>query len=545
MAFRVPGAAGQPDAADPAPLTAGGYTVGWTRAYRYLGYEMRTDLSESHITNSLRGKLWHNLNRYYYGLPHLRKGSVALQLEVVKSLAIGSINYLRSLVALSPSQCAKLDSVLKRVARHALRLPACAPNMEVWSRSKLLPVAAICARERYRLLLQLQHARAQDGLAARLYRALLAEPRRPGQPSPTGNWVHWAWHQVRAPTQVHAATGSVAVAPQPRDYADIAAAAGVHARSVALRLWRIAGMRHNGVTIDAQPRTLDARPMGLGPAQHAADLHLHFRFNGHDLGSRQYNTPLSASGPGCSGSIVALSTVTATAIPHLLRARLGRLSLFLFPYAAEQDSLLAGHDSDSDASSVASQEAEEEACRVTGRDSTWRKRAMSPAACRLCGGADEDVYHLVCECTDSRVAAAQERAAASAPACVALIFRLGQRALDATRSPKRGDPSRDRDAAADSAPSSAAIDRLLRHHNWRSDSGKRLLFWLATATTWPMAAAPVDWHLARRLGRLFDALNVPAHLLRRLANGWCRWAERTLADLARARLASLQVADGL
>ena len=45
--------------------------------------------------------------------------------------------------------------------------------------------------------------------------------------------------------------------------------------------------------------------------------------------------------------------------------------------------------------------------------------------------------------------------------------------------------------------------------------------------------------MARVLGALFDAIELPNTSIRALANDWADWAEKEIVDIANARLAAL------
>ena len=163
-------------------------------------------------------------------------------------------------------------------------------------RSRLLTAAGICARERERLRLQLLHTSYPNAIAARLMRALEAEPRT--RPSLYGRYANWA-HQLqnhRAREARHGATLG-----DPDCYIDTNCVCHVCGRHVSfLEVQRLLQKQR-------PPGGSALPPPSRGSAAHTAALHFSMTSHVAELGDKYGSTPVSIIGPGCSGSLLALA----------------------------------------------------------------------------------------------------------------------------------------------------------------------------------------------------------------------------------------------
>jgi hypothetical protein len=113
-------------------LRHGTQVVPWGTSYRYLGFVTCTDLSEHVMIERLLERLRSGFYRYFTRNEILRRSPVATQLQVYRTTTLVATEYLRCILSLSSSVCAKLDTECKRVARAILCVPATAANALTW-----------------------------------------------------------------------------------------------------------------------------------------------------------------------------------------------------------------------------------------------------------------------------------------------------------------------------------------------------------------------------------------------------------------------------
>jgi hypothetical protein len=477
------------------PLYGGGYTVPWTALYRYLGYMLRGDLSEDHIVGALRRALSFAAMRFFYANRMVAGLSSATQLQLLKSCVIGQVLYLRSVVYLTPAQCAALDKVVLDVARRATQAYGQAPSVEIWTRSRLLSFDAICSRERTRLYHQLRTTPYADDIAPRLFHELAAERRTRESASAAGNWVHHVERLRRSAGRL----GPVYLAP--RGYFDIPRVSAVYGRSLGFaRFRRAARATAARLAIAADGPALTTVP-GTHPLAHVGYLHRYYDTLPSALGERQYSTPLSVQGPGALGSIIALTTLPPSRSSYLAKARFGRRGLYAPPFY------------------VAPRRSREGWQR-------FHREANRVQPCTLCRRGVETMWHLVFECRHRRVAAARRRLATAAPTAVRRLTRALAAAISA--------------GAVNVAPLVATVEHALlatlESFAWDSAEGRAVTYNLLMASTWSPDHTPPHWHVGRLLGHLFELANIEPSHLRRLAGLWVEWADEEWRRLAEARI---------
>jgi hypothetical protein len=475
------------------PLEGGGYSIPWTDQYRYLGYLLRSDLTESHIPARLVTAMHAAAASFFYANATVRGLSPALQLQLLKSNVAGAVNYLRSVVYLDEDECASLDAVTTAIARRATGVYNRAPPREVWTRSQLLPFSSICARERVRLFLQLRYTPVPEDIAPRLLRRLMAERRTRASVRPDGNWAHWLGHTLRVESRYGP------VRDHPRGYYDIPRVAGVYGRSLAFGRAQHAARRTPGLQLSPRPVMMDVRPAPISTAQHIADLHGHYHATPASLGTAHYSTPLSAQGPGTTGSLLALTTLRPEQLWFTMRMRFGRRALFTAPFLP-----LVG---------------------ASGTTVESRMRAANRAsACPLCGEGLYCLWHLLFECRYHTVCAARVTIRRTAAETLRRI--VCHLLPHPTADPPEHD---DRDLKA-----------AIRSHDWDSEEGRRIIYQLFMAAPWQAAMAPRHWRLARAIGALFDQDRQQVARVRPAVNIWLHWANRSSRLLQAASVPRLE-----
>ena len=139
---------------------------------------MTPNLNCDAMSKAVINKTRNAWNRYFVtsGAIHNTYPSTALQL--FRPVVAGCGIYLLCLIPPREEICKKFDDLSIQAGRLALRLPHTTPNSQVWSESGLMPLAAIMARERLRLLYKLSLSPYTGDLAVRILK-----PETPGTQS--------------------------------------------------------------------------------------------------------------------------------------------------------------------------------------------------------------------------------------------------------------------------------------------------------------------------------------------------------------------------
>jgi uncharacterized membrane protein YgcG len=497
------------------PLVAGNIVVRWSESYRYLGYMIMFNLREHKSTANLTGKLTHCWWRYFPHSTILRRAPPTTQLQVYKTCVLGATNYLRSVVALDNKRLAKLGKAIAAHARVMVRLPREKGYALAWSQSRLLTAEATVVREMQRLRVQFLWSRYRDtAIAPRLYAALRMLPvsyhEDHGWSDDACERYHNLAHVWRRQRAENLARGAVPITPH--RYNDIPRAVAVHARSVAyLDMRKMPSVKATAATAAAQLPVGTPwfaallPPLEEGNAKLTAWRHFFYAMPPSHLGAAKDHTPVSAAGPGCSGSLVAICD--RRHFPALTAALCGCSALHRWPFKDEDgpavDPETANHKGD----------------------------------CPLCGGmACCSLFHLLAECPHDVATAYRADFAIRLQRQLHETVVMGMRQLEAAQ--KEGGP--DAPAEPHMAPAEwAALEQFLvsppdtTTPQWQFIAYRALL-----ATPWPRAptvCGPLAGALpaAAAAGALFDALNVKPRLLRAWAGDWASWCEERLCDLAR------------
>ena len=490
-------AAGQTDAQAVAhpPLSCGGRPVSFVVAYRYLGYMSRHDLDESDAIDKLTQRMTANFHRYFTRNGLVRRSSAALMLQLFKTAVSGSINYLRSIIALGGDVHRHLDDIVKRAARSIAGLPSHSATVLAWIQSRHFTTRGICARERERLFLQLHMTPFQGSIAARLLRRLVAEPLSAASTSgPAQNWAHVVQRHRVAEAQLGA------VFTQPASYSDIARVAHILGRSVSYIEIRTLALK--GARGAAPPVTISLPPNGHGSLNNVLALRFGFAVSPMSLGLHHGRTPASVGGPGCNGSLIAIADDRQ--YPAASRVVLGDEALSLPPFVPPRS-------------------------RDAPRSDYATRFARWP--CRLCGDADESLYHVVCDCTHAR---ATRWRADAIDSLRPLLRSLWDGAFAILERAGSAQPYV-------SLPHATAAATFVRGGQLTAHERSFLLYWVLAAVPWPQSATMLppngpQFPVAAALGSVFDALNVRPGLMRAWAATWLSWSESRLHSLAAAML---------
>ena len=400
------------------------------------------------------------------------------------------------------------------------------------------------ARERTRLFLELQTSPYRTtALAPRLFALLHARPAAPHGADPAlTSWVVSTARWLESNRLRHGVP--IPQTPAPFSHSDAAAtAAGLYGRALgfatfrqtALHKARAAGVvpRADGPGVAGPDGPWTLAPRASPPTAHVLDLHLSYHQGPPAAGGGlKGHTPLSATGPGCSGAILSLCDAPGlgTHVSILATLLLGREALFT--KAADPAPCMAFP-------SAFRRGPGPGLLLVTRR---WHRAASKGVdmACPLCTVPNSPLgpYHVLLACTSPLVA--QARAAVDA-----LIPRLISQLAASLAVAKR----RHQDGAFRRLPpASIAEERALGDRTaagcatWPEPERLFVSFRLLLASPWPRSAVPSEWAVASALGCLFDTTCVPHHLLRGLANSWTKKAGRACRSLLDPWSAGVQAA---
>ena len=443
-----------------APLPYGDELVRCVTEYVYLGYVLRHDLDERAAVAKLTRRLLANWHRYVTRNSVVRRTSTTLMLQLFKTVVSGSINYLRSVITLGNGVERKLDTALRRTLRHITGLPSSAATELVAVQSRHLTSRGIGARERERLYLQLSMTPHADALAPRLLLRLRAEP--PSRASTTGRATNWA-HV----TELHRALWARDVVPPaaPDAYGDIPRVAHVLGCAVSYAETRN-GARARG---DVPPPTIALPVNSRGSANNTAALRFGFAARPEALGTRYGHTPVSIGGPGCSGSLIAIADDAL--YPGVSSIVLGDEALARPPFVPARP-------------------------RADPPADYAARFARRP--CRLCGAADESLYHVVCDCVDRRAA---DWRADAVESLRQLLPALWNDALVVLERARAAHPHAE-EAHVEALEAFATGEALPPHQR------SFLLYWTLAAVPWPRSATALPANApqhpaAAALGALF------------------------------------------
>ena len=302
------------------PLHAGEHDVSWAAQYKYLGYILQWDLSNSGMITRLRKRLNSLNGMLFIGNRLVRSLSPSLQLQLATTLVTGSCAYLMGVVPFTEAETQVLTSAVHKLGRVILSLPSISPNILTSSATRLPCFFSTMAMHHERLYHHLRCTPFRDGVAVRLFEFMCRDP--PRTQGRASCWLH-RYQRARDEWCRRGALPLPDAAVQRHWHVHRAAA--VLGRSVAWTRWRYelqSGTNAHGRSVD-----ITTRPTHLPlRRQHVAELHFLGSLPSSGLGERAFSTPQRYTGAGAT-SVEALSTIPAKALRALSRIRLGRMAL--------------------------------------------------------------------------------------------------------------------------------------------------------------------------------------------------------------------------
>jgi len=508
-------------AARPAPMSYDGQAVNWVDSYVYLGRTLWHDMRGG--AADLVGPVISNFALRFTYNNGMRRAAASSQLQVLKTSVLGAANYLRGIELLSRQDLERIDKYTKIAARLIIGLPSCASNTLTWALSGLMTARGTNAREIRRIWMQqyktphLNLESRKMALATTLYRTPWPRPKPGGAfvPDRLTSWVHA--YTTTAGREI--ALG--ATMPEPVNYADIPRASSVFGRSVAYcEIQRI-------VRADMPPDgdVASLPPLSAGSGRHAGWLLCYMQASALELGEER-QTPLSALGPGCSGSLHALADTAL--FPAVASAALGNEAMHMPPFADAQPKRerrsqrrrdRAEHGDDSDP--------EEDRDEAAARAAAFKARFVA-SPCVLCGAADaSSIYHLITTCPHDSMRAARADLANTLPSTLRAIVRS---CVDASG----GEALVSRTASLAEA---AALLGIIAPGGATPDNNDGRMITYRTLMGMPWPRRPMTragtFPAAAALGAVFDATTAAPSRLRKMASAWLAWSEAQLCSLAR------------
>ena len=535
-------APGTPAPPHPQPLTLPGSdaNVQFVNDYRYLGIWISRTLLDTTVAESLESKLAAAAHALF---PHhrvVRRFPVALQVQLLQSLAAGAIGYYLPFVtpAVLAPICAKLDTIIVECGRAILRLSHGDPTTLVLSELGIINFASRAKQHRWRIMattathpLRSAPAHARPRLVQLLPTLLNEAPPLPGTPPHLANWA----------TTAVASTASVPqlLREMPERHWHVSPRAHAIGRYLAQQSWqhKVAG----GILPAAQADRA-RRPFVGGvspnPAELTRLLEAQHGWAAPPVGVIPHLTPLSARGPAGAGTILVNCYLPAPLLATVARAGLGYSPLYRWPFY--------------DAAAL-------------GDAPAYQQRAGM--RCPVCAARSLEVplpgiWHVLFECDHPALVAA-------AGAVYTSMWRLLRQLMDSLLI--QLDAYDTEAAPLDWLPAGSQVGevqhlvaRALERLEQVEAQGRAALYlpranvvvpgaarspaalcWLtlhlltcrpysAQAVTPPGGAAADDtiMQLILAVGAVFDAVILPRHRLRAPSELWARWAATQIAGVA-------------
>ena len=446
-------------------VLVGSATVPWVDQYKFLGFTIQSDLKHDVQLRKIKKTLATGFHDEILRSPIMQKyAPLGVQLQRLTSCSTNAANYCRAVMTFSKADTNDCDALILKLAKSLLHYPKSTSSALTWGMSRLWPNEATGARERERFLLTLIHT-PTPGLASKLLCELAAERPTAATERWPSNWLH---ETLFRRSQL-ICDGAITVPP--RSFEDVPTSAHVFGRTVAATILtkQLDATRSRGPQL---PTLSDA-----GSGKHASALTLNWYQlrNPVSLGSSHGHTPVAALGPGCSGSLAALSMHNR--YPATVAAALGTEALFRWPF-------------------------------VIGKVGAYGLR-YEPKPCPCCGNPTLSLQHLVDTCT------AEPLQAWRSSFDIALATNLSSTLNSAAHILSEPPP-------------------LVRSLSERDKAFTRYRFLLGMP--WATASVPSDSPISLLAGDFFQRLNVPHHRLRKWVDDWLGVTEHELRELARAWL---------
>jgi hypothetical protein len=543
--------------------------IKWVSVYKYLGLWIRSDLLDDTAYKRVEQKFHTATTRLFPYHRLVRDLTVALKLQLFQSLILGCVSgHLPHLNIRTPSdpRVARLNAMMLLTAKHITHAHHTTATGQVISECNIIGSLSIAAMHRLRFLHYMRlHPRAIDDVeqqpyAVRMLRWL--ERIEPTLDANTHVQLHtWIGHTNQI-TQKAVQVATTAGWPTPVKAWEASAYAYNVARIHSRLAWRDEMLKK----VKIATHSFTERPES-NSLRHSVELQFAWRQTGLEAGHIARRAPLSARGPGGSGSLVSLATVMPRFTRLLTKARRGNQTVNGFPFVSwgEQNAhrVARGKSANSKQFAVAYTGKRCLLCKPeTGLDSPYeqtkdlpavvaiksRAQAMVPKLCTMIESARKfnkasmnnvtEAGHpeLIPTCTAAvRGAAATYNWVCMPGTWLTYLLVIGLPYSAAVVRP----PARRYTNPAPTAPLMSAKQRAAAKAAPGAEltpTGRlRRRKPPAVVDTNPIELVPPlpeeQFSLPEAFGRLMDVTLLPNNALRRVANSWTRWSTQQLFKL--------------
>jgi hypothetical protein len=362
-------------------------TIGWVSEYKYLGLYLRSDLSMENVVTRMKSTLAGLEKRMFHGTYIVRHMSPAMQIQLIGTLIQGAVSYLIGVIPITEIQAHSLDTSLRQAARGIIMTGNYTPNVLVSAETRLPTFWALAQQHRFRIYHSVRTyptvvyspaAIHRHPIVGRVLQILETEA---VLPPPVNLQRHTCWITRKNQMDNSAATDNIQ--PPPVDLSqpwNIHKLASLHGTRIAYADWRREGLKNNAVHTSARPRS--------SAKDHAVDSHFL-----HNMTAMQAipqsikdprHIPISIRGPGCTGSIFALTTIPAPKLTPLINFHLAELAMQLYPFTGNTIGI-----------------------RGIGGFNEAALHEHPP--CHLCGTPSNTPWHLLNECMHDSMLAPRDR----------------------------------------------------------------------------------------------------------------------------------------
>jgi len=463
----------------------------WVPSYKYLGYTLKEDLSDSVHASDIVATMDAAFNRvfgYNYTLRHL---PTAVQIQLYKTYVLSSVAYLLPFVPVDIHTVKRIDECIAKFARRALNMRERFPTQAAIIMLGLPNAWQLLMGSRCRLLLSLALPLHHDAPAVLVFNAMLAQPTsRSLLNGPCQSWTH----KTIALISFMISHGAPPIADATR----------YSMKSVSAAFARACGYiytyitEHNSATNSIlRCPNLYSPPFPCPPRQAAAGAMVNYGLPPSTLGLVGPATPLSAQ--------------------HLL-------------------GLLTSPDSNSSAFIVASGYLGAALLVSNIGPGPWKLPKIIPDdqwslfhyghSCPFCPGTHHaDLWHILVECISVSSVNLRPALYRSAASFLTRTFATAiARILPSVPPALRPEARLALQNAVASVPT----------FDWASSAGSLFLFRLLLAFPFPARAAPPDSVLLHHFGSLCDKILVRNTDLRQLASAWVSWSAAELRSFVSA-----------
>jgi len=555
----------------------GGLLIPWTDVYRYLGYHLRSDLSDEDALSKASANMERALNSLFPYDRTIRALPVARQLQLLRTIALGCINFLLPFVdgvhlVSVQSTLGSLDAKVRSAVGDIYGLPTSTPSPYLHSVASIPSLVSVAVSSRWRLLWSIRtHPSRNMPLNFRPIACTLMELLEADHNANAGSaaWSRVSRHHANWYTTTVATWTDAQAHPWDTNMGTIASFTPTHPWEVspqASRLQRayefsrwlrtMATSDSNGVY---PGQVMHRRPISISPT--ATYLHLFFvqHMARRMPGTIPRQCAMSMQAPGCSGSVIGHALVPRAHAQIIALARLGTLGTSVFPLAPSGDVL--------------------QAMWRQARPSAGAAPAAAPAilaslGCTLCNhhlsqqwehpGDIEvpDVWHMAVNCGHPRLVAWRRRYQLNLVKFIDVLVAAVLRACtpkdlrhDGVHGEARFRTHRQNMFTAvrtSVLATRASLANVATGALWTGHSAQWLQFMMLVALPFPYGVQSAGTtipdalrDLTCNLAKLFDIVTLSNSEVRPVCTLWATWSARHLLELQRVCNRCRAVAAGL